>query len=630
MTIERRLRDAAIVRGFGVALLVAAAAARAMAAARSPQLLLVQAARVVPHATRAGRTKVRLRALVNDSVGDRSLTNSLLDNTVVVTVADASGLLATVPLTGCTAAKAASVVCKDAASRTSAVATPLDSGPFAYQLVVSSHGAVGAARAPQVPLIVALDAPLASQRIDVISDCRQPHSDRGLICKDRQRPNIILIMTDDQRPDTVQYMPRLISLIANQGVTFANSFVTTPTCCPSRASTLNGQYAHRHGVRGGSPPLGGAPMYVGPDQSTVATWLHGQGYRTGMYGKYLLSYYLQCPPFTATPYIPPGWDEWHVFLNQGYFDYKLVENGVINSFGTDAADYSTDVLFAKAVEFILSARGQPFFLHLATSAPHADGALWPVPAPRHNGMFASTPVPMPPNYDEEDVSDKPPWVQALPRADDLIPGTFFTYGLWSGVTFERQLESLQAVDEGLGLIESALQATGQADNTVIIFTSDNGLCWEEHRWYGKACPYEECLRVPLLIRFPRQITAARQETGIALNIDLAPTIAALARATPTSPVDGESLVPLLQGSAGGWRTDFLIEYWAETEDGINTYAGVHSQEWKYDELASATQETELYDLTTDPYELENLSADPTYTDLVTTLRARLAALLAVR
>jgi len=192
---------------------------------------------------------------------------------------------------------------------------------------------------------------------------------------------------------------------------------------------------------------------------------------------------------------------------------------------------------------------------------------------------------------------------------------------------QAQLESAVAIDEAVEAIVSALDATGQADDTIIVYTSDNGYVWGEHREFaGKDSDFEESIRVPLIIRAPGLVGAPREESRLALNIDLAPTLAAAAGVTPTSPVDGASLLPLLRDEASPWRTDFLIEHFDFSSAGLFNYAGVRTDEWKYVEYP-ITGEAELYDLVNDPYELDSRHADPAYDGIKATLQSRLDELL---
>jgi arylsulfatase A-like enzyme len=415
-------------------------------------------------------------------------------------------------------------------------------------------------------------------------------------------PNIIVIISDDQRWDTIDFMPTVKNKLAEQGIKFTNSFVTTPLCCPSRASFLTGQYVHNHGVLTNKPPEGGALKF--DDASTIATWLKGAGYSTSFVGKYLNGY------ADMSPYIPAGWDDWHVFRSPGYYSYTLNENLIHYTFGTSEGDYSTDVLKDRALEFIRNAK-QPFFLLFAPFAPHVSDTLFPLPAPRHVGKCGSLDPHRPPNFNEVDVSDKPSWVNELPLLKK------------SGIKEvdklrKNQICSLKAVDEAIDSIVNE----AETDNTVIIFTSDNGFLLGEHRIkQGKQCIYEECARVPLIIKYPKLISGPRESDKLVLNIDLAPTIAELSGAIPNIQVDGKSLMPILSDLDNEWRSDILLEYYFRT--GPYTSA-VRSMQFKYVELG--TGERELYDLTNDPYELNNIVNDPAYFSIIEQLEERLAQL----
>jgi len=438
------------------------------------------------------------------------------------------------------------------------------------------------------------------------------------------RPNIVLILSDDQRFDTIDathsvdglgttpVMPTVLNEIVNKGVRFDNSFVTTDLCAPSRSSLLTSKYSHTTGVHDNGGSDGGFAAFN--DASTLPVWLKAAGYHTGMYGKYINGYNL------GAPYIPPGWDEWHAFKNVAYFNYTLEDNGSEVAYGSADADYSTDVLRDLAVQFIQSApSGQPFFLYFAPKAPHAPET----PAPRHAGMFSGTPPWRPPNYNEADVSDKPAWVQAI--------------NLWGPTkqnnqdNFDRhQLECLQSVDEAVAALLQALTDSGQLDNTIIIYASDNGYSWGSHRWEPKQCEYEECMRVPLAIRYKPLAPLPRVETGFGLNIDHGLTLSELAGATPDPGAEGLSMVRLLDGTTPSWRTDFLEEHWDgtpgdETDVGsIPTYAAVRGTPWKYNELV--THEIELYHQQNDPFELTNVAGDPGNAATVAALALRLREL----
>src|SRR5258708_1809294 len=233
-----------------------------------------------------------------------------------------------------------------------------------------------------------------------------------LVTPNPSKPNIIFILTDDQPTESLPYMPNLQKELVAKGITFVNGYVTTPLCCPSRASILTGLYAHNHGVLTDRPPQGGATVFK--DAQTIAVWLKAQGYRTALIGKYLNNYDALSPP----GYVPPGWDEWDVFMTQGkndmgyYYGYSLSDNGRVIQYGQNPADYSADVLTAKALKFIQDSGNQPFFLYLAFYNPHQTYQA----ADRYKDMFKTdaefTPY-RPPNFLQQDLADKPRWLKDL-------------------------------------------------------------------------------------------------------------------------------------------------------------------------------------------------------------------------
>jgi arylsulfatase A-like enzyme len=412
-------------------------------------------------------------------------------------------------------------------------------------------------------------------------------------------PSVLLIVTDDQRFDQIDGMPVVQRELVDRGVTFENSFVSNALCCPSRTAIFTGDLSHTTTVYREAPPFGGFTAF--DDRSTIVTALRARGYATGMFGKYIDAF--QGP--AARGYIPPGWSRFVAFSHSQYTDFTLSVDGVLVH--AAPGDYSTDVLGRAAEEFIRATDG-PVFLEFAPAAPH-DPAT---PAPRDAEAFADLAPFDSPAFDEADVSDKPAYMRVLPRLspDDRLAIQELRRG---------QYRTLAGVDRWVGRLLDALADTGRLSNTLIVFTSDNGLAWGEHRWGKKEVPYESSIRVPLVVRFdpltaPKAGAASR---AMAVNVDIAPTIADLT-GTPIGPVDGRALTPLLRSPAGvaGWRDVFVLEHMEGTNP-IPTYCGIRTDDEKY--VRYATGEEELYDLRTDPYELENLvSTSPD--------RARLSAL----
>ena len=427
----------------------------------------------------------------------------------------------------------------------------------------------------------------------------------------------MLIMTDDQPPDTLSFMPNVQEELIENGALFENAFVSTPLCSPSRASILTGKYASNHGVLINRPPEGGAPAF--DDISTIATWLDDAGYNTSFMGKYLNDYDAVSP----FGYIPPGWDDWQVFIegpfpNKYFYNYTLNENGDLVEYGKEEEDYSSDVLNSKAVDFIHESKDEPFFLVLSYYAPHYPRKF----AERHRDMF-QTPDQIAPrrpeNFNEEDMSDKPEWIHDR------------KFAIWHRMDkiYQQALRSLMAVDDGVGEVMQALDDIGQRENTMIIYMSDNGIAWGEHRLTGgKNCPYEECIQIPFIIYYPRLNREGRSCDQMVLNIDVAPTIAQVAGIEIPKSVDGVSLVPLMDKCDGEFRSDFLIEHWPTKKGSgskIPKFRAIRTKNWKYVEYE--TGEIELYDIFTDKSELNNLSYKDNYRSIIEQLDSRLDEIL---
>jgi arylsulfatase A-like enzyme len=416
-------------------------------------------------------------------------------------------------------------------------------------------------------------------------------------------PSVVLILTDDQRWDTLSQMPNVQRLLVRQGVEFSNGFVVNSLCCPSRASILKGEYSHSTHVYTEAPPNGGVDRF--DDSSTVATWLHDAGYHTALFGKYLNGYH-------GTD-VPPGWDEWLAFeqnTTHGYYEnYTANDDGTIRRFGNSPADYSTGVLTRRAVSFLHREEG-PVFLYYAPYAPHAPS----VPQARDRNAFRALPAFDPPSLNEPNVSDKPAWMHALPTRTRAEIDAFR----------RRQYQSLLAVDRSVGDLVAALKDTGRLHDTMIAFVSDNGIAWGEHRWFRKEVPYEESIRVPFVVRYDAMVRDPRVDPHLVLNIDLAPTIAALA-GVDAPDADGRSLVPLLGGRSSGWRHDFLVEHVeGRAQPDPPTFCALRSERYLY--VVYATGEQELYDLRDDPFELRNGVSDPAMTAVVSRLQTRLGEL----
>ncbi|MEX1263083.1 MAG: sulfatase [Actinomycetota bacterium] len=419
----------------------------------------------------------------------------------------------------------------------------------------------------------------------------------------RARPDIVLIVTDDQRWDTLSQMPGVQRLLADRGLTFDNAFVTNPLCCPSRSTILTGTHSHSTGVYTNEGANG---LKAFDDRSTVATWLDDAGYETAFIGKYFNGSW-------PTAYVPPGWDRWAAFRNAGdlYYDYDLLVDGRARPYGSDDRSYSTDVLARYADRFIRTTPGDdPLFMMLSTFAPHSPRTPPPGTAPGTTVEWQPGP-----NLPELDVSDKPVYIQALRRVGPERVAD--ARRAWA-----EQVAALRSVDEMVTLVVRALRETGRLDDTLIVFTSDNGIAIGEHGWNYKLTPYEESIRVPLVVRYDPFTDGGRTD-ALATNVDIAPTIAALAGSGAPG-VEGRSLLPILGGRATDVREDLLIEHVEyRTDRGLPdppTYCAVRTREHLF--VHYATGEEELYDLARDPWELENLASDPAHREELTALRQR--------
>jgi N-acetylglucosamine-6-sulfatase len=434
------------------------------------------------------------------------------------------------------------------------------------------------------------------------------------------RPNVVVLMTDDQDVASMRVMDDTRRLIGRRGVKFVNSYVTTPLCCPSRATFHTGRYTHNHrvvaneGSRGGS---GGFSRLVRPGQ-TLAVRLRRAGYRTGYVGKYFNQ-----AGADGGFNVPRGWSRWVEAINHRMYNFVLNANGRPQVYGTSRRDYQTDVLARKALRFLSSSarRRKPFFLMLGMVAPHGDpdrpGAKQnPLAAPRHRTRFDHTPLRRPPSFNERDVSDKPRFIRRPPLRRGEKREIRARY--------RSRLESLLAADDAVEHIVHRLRRTGERHETVLIFTSDNGFLLGEHRKHGKALAYEEAAAVPLLIRGPG-IPRGKRRTQIVGNVDLAPTILDLAGRS-WARMDGRSLLPLVRNPNKAQGRDLLIEMLKG--GGARPFKAIRSS--RYLLVDHPGQVGELYDLARDPFQLHNRYRERPYRRVGRRLRSRLKVLAGCR
>ncbi|MFL5892937.1 MAG: sulfatase [Solirubrobacterales bacterium] len=446
-------------------------------------------------------------------------------------------------------------------------------------------------------------------------------------------PNIVLVQTDDQTVGqlTWQAMPKTKRLLTRHGTTFNDYMATTAECCPSRASLLTGQYAHNHGIFS-SGRGEGYPRLI--DKGNVLpVWLQAAGYHTIHVGKFMNHYQQGVPDRTE---VAPGWDDWQTTLSGvRYYNYGLSNNGKLVHYGDEDSDYVTRVLTRKSVNAVrkYAPDKKPFYLQVDQRAPHTaignrpgrcgggDRAPFAEPDPTDIDRFRSAKVPRPPSYNEDNLSDKPEFLRGTRRLD-------FSRRRRIRAKWRCALATLAGVDRSVARIYKAVDDAGELRRTAFIFIGDNGLFYGEHRIEGgKVLPYEEALRQPLIVSLPKRFRegGVRRTVGEPVaNIDLAPTILALAHGRSCTPqascrtMDGRSLMPLLTGG-GHWPNDrmLLTEYRSPAPDRHKTcnFAGVRTPRTIYVEHYSvgdpttgqcqATLQVERYDLQSDPYELEN-------------------------
>lgn len=425
----------------------------------------------------------------------------------------------------------------------------------------------------------------------------------GAQAADARPPDVVLVVTDDQRPDTVKRMRSVQEHLVDRGTRFNRTVAPTPTCCPSRASLLSGLVSRRTGVYGNTAPDGGWRTFFdnGHEDRTLATALQARGYRTGLVGKYLNGF--------ATNELgeragrrPPGWDVFLSFRRRtgAYFDYTLTDG---THFGSEAEDYSTDVLGARAARFIRgTAPEQPLFLMFTPFAPHKPYR----PAPRHRHAFAGKLPPYRPPSVTERVADKPPFLADRPpvgqRAIDFVR--------------THQQEQLSAVDDAVAAIVDALRSTGRLHNTLLIYMSDNGLMIGDHHMIGKALPYRFATDVPLVIRWDGRVERGRVDRRIAAPVDVTATIATVTGARMAT--DGLNLLGDTR------RSDLFLEgrRWQRLDGSVPhpAYCGLRSERFLFARYADGFEE--LYDYREDPYETRNRAADPAYADELQSMRFR--------
>ncbi len=438
-----------------------------------------------------------------------------------------------------------------------------------------------------------------------------------------------MIVTDDQTLAQMnsEVMPETSALFAG-GTEFRNSITVSPSCCPSRAAFLSGEYPHNNGVLSNDPGYPGLTH----KSNVLPVWMQQAGYRTAHFGKFLNHFGSVAGP-AATP---PGWDRWYTSIDYRYYNYRVANDGAIKRYGDRPRDYITRRITAAATKYIRKRAGHrnPVYVQIDHFAPHSEQASTPgrctgaaQPDPDDAALYLDEPLPQSAldpaarSFNEEDNSDKSPAIAGRPALGDHVIGKITQ-------RYRCQLAALAGVDRSVAEIETALKDAGALRKTAIFFTSDNGFFHGEHRLpNNKGLPYEEGIRVPLLARLPRAMAGAQPaavDEPVA-NIDLAPTFLELAGgATPCNSsdrcrrLDGRSLLDLLQGDDSAWPEDrrLLVE-----QGRIQYFCAPYTAIWGATEMLAQFPtgdgegncgiETEHYDMEQDPMQLDNLfPADP--------------------
>lgn len=435
------------------------------------------------------------------------------------------------------------------------------------------------------------------------------------------KPDVLFVLLDDLRWDALGYMghPYVktpnIDRLRTQGARMSNAFVTTSICCPSRATFVTGTLANRHGV------IDNESSDYNPEVTPPLTkYLQEAGYRTAMIGKWHMGN-------SGAP--RPYFDFWLSFKGQGVYHDPLFN---INGQKVQQKGYTTDLLTDYAINFIKQQpKGQPYFVMLAHKAVHEPF----MPADRHKDAFgADAKLAEPPSY-AEDFADKPAWQrrqatretrwhyrtreieeEKLPAAVPAEP--------WKDYNkYVDQLRCLAAVDEGLGKIIDVLRERGTLDNTIIVFTSDNGYFHMEHRRWDKRLAYEESLRIPMLVVYPGHIKAGSTVNQLVTNADFAPTILSYAGLPVPSQMQGASMKPLFEEPNPRWRSAVFYEYWKELVHSIPAMTALRTDRYKLITYPEIKDLDELFDLEQDPHEMKNLALDPAYAALHASMKAQL-------
>ncbi|MGI9496059.1 MAG: sulfatase-like hydrolase/transferase [Mariniblastus sp.] len=436
-----------------------------------------------------------------------------------------------------------------------------------------------------------------------------------------KRPDVVFILLDDLRWDGLSFKghPYVktphIDALRSRGASMRNAFVTTSICCPSRATFLTGVYASQHGV------IDNETSEYNPEITPPLTkHLQAAGYKTAMIGKWHMGQNGQPRPY---------FDHWISFKGQGKYLDQLFN---VNGRQVKGAGYTTDLLNKKAIKFIEQQPiDQPYFVMLSHKAVHEPFQ----PAARHKEVFGADTQPLKPKSWSSDFKNKPAWQRRQEVRDvrwdwrtrdaesDSIPDSLPPAEWKNDQKSVEQYRCLAAVDEGVGQLMEALKKRGTLENTLVIFTSDNGYFHWEHRRWDKRLAYEESLRIPMVLAYPNKIEANSTIDQMVANIDFAPTVLDFAGIKIPKQMQGMSMKPLFANQDVHWRDEFFYEYWVDLVHEIPTMVALRTKQHKLIQYPEIDDVDELYDLLKDPYELNNLAIDPTYSELHGLMQQRL-------
>ena len=449
-----------------------------------------------------------------------------------------------------------------------------------------------------------------------------------------KRPNIIFIMSDDHAAHAIScYGSRVnetpnIDRIANEGMRLDNCFCTNSICTPSRAAILTGTYNHVNGVKTLSDRLDGR-------QQTVSKLLQQQGYQTAIIGKWHLGH--------GGDSDPTGFDFWSVVPGQGdYIDPSFIEMGQT----IKVQGYATDIITDKSIDWMDQGdKDKPFFLMCHHKAPHRP---W-IPDEKHAHMYEDIDIPEPETF-HDDYSNRASAAAAAEMRIDrdltskdfkMEPPSHLEGAALKSWKYQRYMKDylrcIASVDDNIGRLLDYLDQEGLTEDTIVIYTSDQGFFLGDHGWYDKRFMYEESLRMPFVIRYPRRIEKGTTSNHMVLNVDFAPMFLSYAGIEVPQSMQGISFQRILEGDhPADWRTSMYYRYWMHlSEHKVYAHYGIRTDQYKLiyyyaDALGTAGSEDEpkkpeweLFDLKKDPYEMINVYNDPDYEGVVVLLEKEL-------